>query len=110
MTKNVTTAIFRNGDLVHFSLRLSQAWVQNLTIKMGSRRDELCGCVSSGTACAFIYFFLHVAKSLIRVKPLLNIGEFILRRNHTNVKNVATPPPFFFNWRIVALQCCVGFC
>ena len=39
-------------------------------------------------------------------------GDSMLRLNHKNFLNPA--PPFFsefiFNWRIIALQYCVGFC
>ena len=52
-----TTSFSVSKEVEMVSLRLSQAWVQNLTIKMWSRCDELCRCVSSGTVCSFFFFF-----------------------------------------------------
>ena len=39
-------------------------------------------------------------------------GDSMLRLNHKNFLNPATPffSEFIFNWRIIALQYCVGFC
>ena len=94
------------GAVSRFLLRGS---VLHLLVWMGSGREEVNHWVSdmSTWACTNLRQCLDKLALLKNKVAVAQINEGHLKVENYSVNNFLG---LFFNWRITALQCCVGFC